>query len=101
MESEFLIFIFFFRIASFTTTKFYHYYTFLWSIILCSEAEIFLTIHCSGAEIFLKTTIFKLCYKKFGAVGDGIPFIVHDPCLKHIRYINKQANSYFLFILND
>ena len=42
-----------------------------------------------------------MSYKKFGAVGDGIPFIVHDPCLKHMCYINKQANSYFLFILDD
>ena len=86
----------FFRIACFTTTKFYHYYTFLWCLILCPEAEIFLTIQCSGAEIFLKTTICKLCYMKLGAVGDGFPFIVHDPCLKHMCYINKQANSYFL-----
>ena len=42
-----------------------------------------------------------MSYKKFGAVGDGIPFIVHDPCLKQMCYINKQANSYFLFILDD
>ena len=39
-----------------------------------------------------------MSYKKFGAVGDGIPFIVHDPCLKHACaiLINRQIHIFFL-----